>query len=651
MKSPDGYVGRFGWLCGYSADAAFLNDAAERFSRQVDRQRAFAGRVALALMLDPGNPQISSAEAPGVLHLPIRTGPKPFNLLHAKVALLGFRSEVDQKQWLLRLIVSTGNWTRQTLEESLDLAWTIEIASSELGQRLDADVKQRYADFKAAWDCISWLRERFDCRALKVAFGDRLEGPKEIEDWLAPVIERNSLPLARFFDSRARSLLAQLPTLVRKVATDTARNYLAMGSGYYETPDDGNAIPSVLADIVDELQQKGLLTRTPDVDVFVNPLACQGVAASVIAIRKREWHVRKAGQPSHLLGRAERALHAKFLFGANWRENSDACKSAWLYLGSGNLTKPGFRQKMSELGGNLEAGVVFEPSQKLLWWSGRRIDQDRVVTNFLPLQWDDEFEGPDANLAPGSDMPEREDEYVSAPVAYFTWEPADDRSGGWLKVGEMEATLFDVVDTNGSVCNVDHAQGIWWPHPRPAHVNVRWEFDGRKHTTSIPVLDEFGRLGGTALSAMGLDDAWQHLASFPLLPDEEDLPPPEGELPEAGGPGPGRPAYRTGESANYPIRRMMQLIEDIAIKQTSIEIADWAAWCVRLEQSLSGASASAVVQRFADLSTNPLSPLWHRAFRPNFAEDTSSIEGAQYEGVLKRIECAWNVHELQRLEA
>ena len=97
------------------------------------------------------------------------------------------------------------------------MAWTIEIASSELGQRFDADVKQRYADFKAAWDCISWLRERFDCRALKVAFGDRLEGPKEIEDWLARVIERNSLPLARFFDSRARSLLAQLPTLVRKV--------------------------------------------------------------------------------------------------------------------------------------------------------------------------------------------------------------------------------------------------------------------------------------------------------------------------------------------------------------------------------------------------------------------------------------------------
>ena len=62
FQPPDGYVGRFGWLW-YPADAAFLNDAAERFSRQVDRQRAFAGRVALALMLDPGNPQISSAEA------------------------------------------------------------------------------------------------------------------------------------------------------------------------------------------------------------------------------------------------------------------------------------------------------------------------------------------------------------------------------------------------------------------------------------------------------------------------------------------------------------------------------------------------------------------------------------------------------------
>ena len=83
------------------------------------------------LMLDPGNPQITPKEVPGVIHLPMN-GVPPFRLLHAKVALLGFRHTSDARQWRLRLIVSTGNWTRQTLEESLDLAWRIDLSDQDL---------------------------------------------------------------------------------------------------------------------------------------------------------------------------------------------------------------------------------------------------------------------------------------------------------------------------------------------------------------------------------------------------------------------------------------------------------------------------------------------------------------------------------------
>src|SRR6266849_5170612 len=151
FEAPDGFIGHFGWMCGYSADAGFLNDAAERFTRQTDRQRAFAGKIALAVMLDPGNPQISCADVPGILHLPIRTDRRPFNLLHAKIALLGFRNDTIRNQWCLRLIVSTGNWTRETLEESLDLAWTIETSSQEVARSLNPEAKQRCADFKVAW--------------------------------------------------------------------------------------------------------------------------------------------------------------------------------------------------------------------------------------------------------------------------------------------------------------------------------------------------------------------------------------------------------------------------------------------------------------------------------------------------------------------
>src|SRR5215207_9116290 len=115
---PDGYHGIFGWICGYSADAGFLEDAAERFSGLTKAQRAHQGRMVLAVMLDPGNPQILPSEVPGVLHLPVKSPKLPFRLLHAKVAVLGFQRPDG---FLVRVIVTTGNWTRQTLEESLDL--------------------------------------------------------------------------------------------------------------------------------------------------------------------------------------------------------------------------------------------------------------------------------------------------------------------------------------------------------------------------------------------------------------------------------------------------------------------------------------------------------------------------------------------------
>ena len=90
FDAPEDYTGHFGWLCGYSADAFFLDDATERFTRLTHSQRAHQGRIALAVFLDPGNPPISLLEAPSVAHLPIKdNADKPFKLLHAKVALLG----------------------------------------------------------------------------------------------------------------------------------------------------------------------------------------------------------------------------------------------------------------------------------------------------------------------------------------------------------------------------------------------------------------------------------------------------------------------------------------------------------------------------------------------------------------------------------
>jgi hypothetical protein len=93
---------------------------------------------------------------------------------------------------------------------------------------------------------------------------------------------------------------------------------------------------------------------------------------------------------------------------------------------------------------------------------------------------------------------------------------------------------------------------------------------------------------------------------------------------------------------------MMQLVENIAAKQISISKADWVTWCTRLEQCLIQAAGSKVLEEFLNLNLNPLSPLWHCPFRPAFAATSETAEGLRYEGVLKRVETAWNVADLSR---
>lgn len=104
FDAPDDYDGLFGWICGYSADALFLDEAAERFTRRTHAQRAKAGEISLGLILDPHYEALSLLDVPGVAHLPLRhVNEQPFKLMHAKVALLGFR-KAGADPWRLRLV-------------------------------------------------------------------------------------------------------------------------------------------------------------------------------------------------------------------------------------------------------------------------------------------------------------------------------------------------------------------------------------------------------------------------------------------------------------------------------------------------------------------------------------------------------------------
>jgi len=446
----------------------------------------------------------------------------------------------------------------------------------------------------------------------------------------------------RFFDNRESSFLAVLPTLVRQHSSSSARNYIAMGSGFYETSDRSYRIPSVLTKIVDSLHDAQLLTRQPEIDIFVNPKACQAVAGSVRAFDEAGWKVRNAGKPTYFKA-ASRSLHAKFIFSASYRDNSDLCNSAWLYLGSGNLTGPGFANQMASQSGNLEAGVVFAP-EALRWFPNRGDPPECLVTNVLPLQWEEDFSHTPGALVAGNDMPDPELRFSAAPIAYLFW--VVDVNMGWLRASEETTEPFDVLDGADQACPRDGFKGFSWSGMRPREVRIRWQRDAQERQAWVPVLDEFGRIAATTLPRIDLEEAWGQLANFPMPPDEEELlPDGDGESPE----GFVQHAAGGAVTASYPVRQMMQLIENIAAKQTSVCQADWATWCTRLEQCLIQAAGSQVVEEFSKLHLNPLSPLRHAPFRPDFALTAATNEGLRFEEALGRVETAWNVAALSNM--
>ncbi len=642
FEPPEHFRGGFGWLCGYAADASFLEDALERFSGLTRAQRAHQGQILLGVMLDPGNPQIAPSEAPGALHLPAKSARLPFALLHAKVAILCF---LGKDGFVMRLIVSTGNWTRQTLEESLDVVWHIDVHSKDEDTRV---IHQDRTDLAAAWDFLSWLQRYFDLRLLERSIGR----PNESADLAAKFATsigkigkayRGCRP--HFCDNRKRSLFAQLPDLVKHHAGAIRRNYLALGSGFFEG--NGATASFVPERICTELQSAALVTAYCEKFLFINPLSCQTVATQKCWIEGQRWRICSARAPTYF-GDTGRSLHAKFIFSANLSKRPNTskvgnrCSSPWVYLGSGNLTNPGFMSKAGSAG-NLETGVVFAPGP-LRWAVESKKDEGAdVVTNLLPIHRDDADATPLPPLQAGQDMPERSDTFVAAPVALFLW---SERPEGTILTPQGEVLgNFELIDPDGHRCKRLADGGFSWLSERPRQVVVVWLAAGRERKASVPVIDQYGRYCAADLPALDLEEAWLQLANFPMPPEDEELPDGDradridGVSPDVAG--------SVTQSFDYPVRRMMTLVEDIAARQSIIAEADWDMWCNRFEQVLTRAKDS--VGAFRSIGLNPLHPLFAPAFRPVFAATAQTRHGARYEAALHAVIAAWQLGNCPKL--
>jgi len=630
FDGPGGMVGVFGWVCGYSGDALFMDAAVERFVRRTSELRARDGRVALALMLDPTQPALSSLDVPGIAHLALRSAARSkFRLLHAKVALLGFRTPERPGDWCLRLVVSTGNWTTQTLEDSLDLAWSVEVRS---GERKNADFAQRSADVQAAHGLLEWLAPLFNQDLLRGAQRD----VNQVKHWLKSLDGAAATP--RFFDNRDSGLLDKIPRMIR---TRSRRSRLAMGSGFFEGQSSGG-VPRVLMRIAEALEQQQLLTRHADVSIFVNEDACQAVASAASSIRDRGWKICAPSRPADVFGaNSVRTLHAKFLFSFNRQSGSNSCTSSWVYLGSGNLTGPGFVSRARADVGNLEAGVVFEPGV-LLWDEDRKDSTTPVATRLLPIGGDVLA---DAKLQAGRRLPLNGELYLAAPITVLHWKT---ELGGMLGSTVLIPTGLEVLDERGQPCLP--VNGGWrWAGACPRQVKIRWRDDhsGMGQERLVPVLDEWGRLAALPLRSLQFDELASLIDAFPapVGGDDDDDPPTDDPNGSADSNRPDLTKAGTGTSA---IRQIVGQIDRIAAKQSMLDPADWPAWCTRLEQLLVQASESDALETLRALGINPLAVLKAAPFRPPFARDSKGA-GGQYEAAIDRVAKAWRVESLHPL--
>lgn len=646
FNAPDEFTGSAGMLCGYSADAVFMQQAIECFSGASAAIRSCEGDVYLAMMLDRGSAGIQ--HVPGLLHMGATSEVKEYNLLHAKVALLNFRNRHSPNQWLLRMIVSTGNWTEQTLTESLDLAWCIEVNSSDLNNKKDDDVKLRCADIHAAWELLNYLHQHHDYSLLNIQGSSTQKRFTDFKHCIEQCATLAKQKNPRFFDNRESSLLGQLPEQVKLFASSTRRNYLAMGSGFYETAKAGQ-LPVVPKAIMDSLIDAGLLTQHPETDIFVNPEQCQGVAAAV-DLFDSNITVRPAHTPEVLFGKnSRRSLHAKFIFSANQRENSPTCNSAWVYLGSGNLTPAGFTEKTHAKKGNVEAGVVFNCEGFNWHLCQKRPSKYQAITNVLPIQWHDSFDEKNRPQA-GDGMEEREVLFMAPRIPYVVWQEKSNS----LKLPENcyhLTTDVELLNHEGSPCMVNES-GYIWQSEQPRLIRIRWQSESDTIET-IPVVDATGRIAATEYFAQTLNDALADLMGFPFPPnmtDDEDGSDPENDT--DGSTNTAR-ASHPASVTDYPIRSVMLLVEKIAEKQCALTEPQWDYWCKQLENRLRHLDVDCEQQNpllfFRNqLKTNPLYPLRNPAFLPEFAEDRNSEAYQQYATVLDRIEAHWSldIHSL-----
>lgn len=574
---PKGYFGDFGLLCGFTASNGLLKRL----------RRSFLGDVArpvLAAFIHPTTAPDARAYVPGVARIPINPSPtRGFRLLHAKVAILGFR-QTDGTGYRLRLAVSTGNWTEDPLINSIDLFWSVDLDPSKPDP-------QACADLRAAWDMFEWLRGNGDCSLIEQRF-DGLVPDARLREQILGLDSTSLLP--RFVDNRRDGLAAQF---VDRIPENRKFNRLVIGSGYYE---GGNPTEFVFERFRDTLLKRGNLAEGVYKDLILNPDSCQGVAQAAERLVTGGWRLRGPTDPSAGKNESERKLHAKYLLLANGRGN-EACEG-YLYLGSGNMTGPGFERPASD-SGNLEAGIIMALPHGLTW----RANGPKSIYNRLPLTSKKTAEI--TALQRGADYERPLEPEGLPPVTYLVW-----------REGRIEAaylgTKVPIIGPDGQRQETPYD----WVDGPPIEVKLA------DCGILVPVVAE-GAFVAPLPQALQVEDILARIGNFPAAPEPDDDEDHEDAGEVYGADDSHEPRRQVG--AAYTLRRMMGLLTAMSEVQARTDPRDWQRWCRELRQMLEAISEkeSEMIDFFRVAAVNPIPALLDRRMMPTelIAEDRDRL--------------------------
>jgi len=602
---PEGYFGDFGMLCGFTATRTVLQQIKAKFSGE-------ASRPVLAAFIHPTKNAISDLPGLTWIWMNPKQNERGYALLHAKVALLGFRQS-DGDGYILRLVVSTGNWTEDPLTNSIDLYWSIDLDAQDL-----MACEQECVDVYAAWNLFEWLRQpqRSDTRLLKLEYDGNLPDAqlrKNINK-IAKIAKQPGLE-ARFVDSREGSLMGQVTKRMKQIKPRTKADRLIVGSGFFESGNELSADSCVPELIKNELKKK--LNASAVCEIVFNPAACQGIAKSELfeKLKAKKWHFKAPASQLHNPGAK---LHAKFVLLASGIKAKDECKGL-LYVGSGNMTRQGFVNAAGG-NGNIEAGVVFEMPHSLIW--GKSSKEKRSICELLPLSGE-KVSGASC-LEAGQDFQQPIEPDESPVVTHVIW---------------ADGQLIGPQDYSGEICiygqnNQPTQLPCSWPENPPLTVrlvNGSW---------LIPVIAN-GVFVRPVPKELTIEDI---LAGLAIFPEPAQLDGEKDDDPEIGVNHHCTAQSQTPES-QYAIRRMMQLL--VALTQVQVKVAanDWPRWCRELEENLIALAEyeKPMIEFFRSAGVNPLYALLDGRMRQK------GIEAEALQTVLERVSCIWDVSRFPSL--